>query len=114
VATRGHKKRTNAGRPLRRSSRMEVCCRRQRLRSAEWHSAMGFRYLAGSVDGRRQTYPFEPVWNLELEAVGLDRVGGELVAEVRVGNRDQPLGALAEALAEEFGDAEFGHDIADV
>ena len=112
------KKRTNAGRPLRRSSRVEVCCGPQLLRSAEWPSAAGFRYPAGSLTeqgrGDRVRTLLGAPEEAELEAVGLDCVSGQFVAEVRMGDRDQAPGSLAEALAEEFGNAVFGHDVSNV
>ena len=59
-------KRTNAGRPLRRSSRVAVCGPEKRLRSAEWPSAAGKWYpaekltdagQAGSIGSCRRPRP---------------------------------------------------------
>ncbi len=49
-----------------------------------------------------------------LEFVVLLRVGRELVAEIGVGDRDQALGAFAEALTEQLGHAEFRDYSSDV
>src|ERR1035437_3676111 len=47
---------------------------------------------------------------VRLQAEGLLRVGRQLVTEVGMGDGDEALGPLAEALSEQLSYAVFGHD----
>jgi hypothetical protein len=56
----GRKKRTNAGRPLRRSSQAEVSPPEHPLRSAEWHSARGISVPPRRASGAATKSPISP------------------------------------------------------